>query len=494
MENVTATRDLPEAAHSSAAMKAVTVLAVVAATATAAYSGAMAGSSSKLAIILPITALSGVVLAVLALTRFKVYVMIMLVMRSSIDLAKLSTASGGTPERTAADQVAARGIDPSSLLAVLFIVAAAIWLTAQYRKAGRLPGSPLRRALGVFVAAGVLSIVSAGAPLVSVLETMRILAVVLMFVVLEQMMKDERTMRQLLVAVYLSLLFPLGFTAFGFLVGSPRTEEKGSFLRITGPFLQSNNYGRYLMLMIIFGVAIYPHLDKRYRRPLGVMLALSSAFMLLTYTRTAIVGAVLGLLVIGIVQSKRLLLGVIVFVVCALLVVPQLSSRFTDLTEGLSASDDPAGNSLAWRLDYWSEVLALAKRNPVTGIGLGMTSRETEAEKQPHNDFLRAYVETGLIGLGAYIAMLVALVAMGVRAVRASPRSSFGRGVGAGFLGCTLAFIASSLSANVISNVVTLWYLFAFAAAASAVVWQQSRRAEAAEPLGGAAGRLQARS
>jgi putative inorganic carbon (HCO3(-)) transporter len=492
METVTATRDLPEGARSSAATKALTVLAVAAATATAAYSGAMAGSSSKLAIILPITALIGVVLAALALTRFKVYVMIMLIMRSSIDLAKLSTASGGTPERTAADQVAARGIDPSSLLAVLFIVAATIWLTAQYRKLGRLPGSPLRRALGVFVAAGVFSIVGARAPVVSILEMMRILAVVLMFVVLEQMMKDERTMRQLLLAIYLSLLFPLGFTTFGFLVGNPRTEEKGSFLRITGPFLQSNNYGRYLMLMIIFGVAIYPHLDKRYRRPLGVILTLSSAFLLLTYTRTAIVGAVLGLLVIGILQSKRMLLGVILFVVCALLVVPQLSSRFTSLTENLSASDDPAGNTLAWRLDYWSEVLALAKRNPVTGIGLGMTSRATKAEKQPHNDFLRAYVETGLIGLGAYIAMLVALLVMGIRAVRASPRGSFGRGIGAGFLGCTLAFIASSLSANVISNVVTLWYLFAFAAAASAVVWQRSRRAEAAERLGRATARLDA--
>jgi putative inorganic carbon (hco3(-)) transporter len=109
-----------------------------------------------------------------------------------------------------------------------------------------------------------------------------------------------------------------------------------------------------------------------------------------------------------------------------------------------------------------------------------MTERQTEEEKQPHNDFLRAYVETGLIGLVAYLAMIVALVATGIGAVRASPRHSFERGVGAGFLGCALAFIAVSVAANVISNVVTLWYLFAFAAAASAVVWQQRRRAEAA--------------
>ena len=484
---MTSMRSLPHEERDSAAMKAVTLVAVVVATATAAFSGTMAGSNSKLAVILPMTALVGLAVGVLALTRFKVYVMVMLIMRSSIDLAKLSVGGEGGGGRTAADQVAARGIDPSSVLGLLFIVAAVVWLTAQYRKHGRLPGSPLRRTLVVFAAACVLSIVGAGQPLVSIQETLRILAVILMYVVLEQMMmKDERAMRQLLFAVYLSLLFPLAFTAFGFITGNPSTEEKGEFIRITGPFLQSNSFGRYLMLMIIFGVAIHPHLDKRFRRPLAGALALSSVFLLLTYTRTAIIGAVLGLLVVGLIQSKRLLFGMIAFSVCALLVVPQLSSRFTGLSESSSSSSGPTNNSLIWRLGYWAEVLPLAKSNPVTGIGLAMTARQTEEEKQPHNDFLRAYVETGLIGLGAYVAMLISLVTLARRAVRASPRHSFERGVGAGLLGCAVAFIAGSVSANMISNVVTLWYLFAFAAAASAVVERQRRQAqvEVAGPFG----------
>lgn len=483
MDNVTSMRSLPHQERDSAAMKAVTLVAVVVTTATAAFSGTMAGSNSKLAVILPVTALVGLALAGLALTRFKIYVMVMLIMRSSIDLAKLSVGGEGGGGRTAADQVAARGIDPSSVLGLLFIVAAAVWLTAQYRKNGRLPGSPLRRTLVVFAAACVLSIVGAGQPLFSILETLRILAVILMYVVLEQMMKDERTMRQLLFAVYLSLLFPLAFTAFGFITGNPSTEEKGDFIRITGPFLQSNSFGRYLMVMIIFGVAIHPYLDKRFRRPLAGALALSSVFLLLTYTRTAIIGAVLGLLVVGLLQSKRLLFGMIVFAVCALLVVPQLSSRFTGLSESSSSLSGPTNNSLVWRFGYWAEVLSLVKSNPVTGIGLGMTERQTDEEKQPHNDFLRAYVETGLIGFLAYLAMMVTLAATGIRAVRASPRHSFERAVGVGFLGCALAFIADSVAANVISNVVTLWYLFAFAAAASAVVWQQRQRAEVAGQL-----------
>jgi putative inorganic carbon (hco3(-)) transporter len=296
---------------------------------------------------------------------------------------------------------------------------------------------------------------------------------VAMFAVLEQMMVDRGARKQLLLAAFLSLVFPLAFTAFGFLTGHPRTETKGSFLRITGTFNQSNTFGRYLMLMVIFGFALYPHVSKRLKLPLAALLAGCTGFLLLTYTRTAILGAVIGLVVVGLVQSKRLLLGLVVVAVCSLALVPQLSSRFASVTELSSSGGQPSGNSLVWRLNYWTQVLPLANANPVTGIGLNMTQYNTDAAKQPHNDFIRAYVEMGLIGLGAYLALLIALVGLGRRAVRASPPGTLDRGVAAGFLGCAVAFVAVSASANVTSNVVNLWYLFTFAAAASAVVRQR---------------------
>jgi len=206
----------------------------------------------------------------------------------------------------------------------------------------------------------------------------------------------------------------------------------------------------------------------------------------LTYTRTAIIGAAIGLVVVGLVQSKRLLFGLLVAGLCALLLVPQLSSRLTDVANLSGASAGPStNNSLLWRLNYWTEVLPLANANPVTGIGTNMTQYYTDAAKQPHNDFLRAYVETGLIGFGAYLAMLIALVGLGRRAVRASPPGTLDRGVAAGFLGCAVSFVAVSLMANVSSNVVSLWYLFTFAAAASAVVRHRLAPAPLASPIGG---------
>jgi O-antigen ligase len=454
--------------------KVGTFAAVAIAAALAAQSAFSAGGS-KSAMVLPVAAGAGIAFGVLALTRFQAYVVGMLILRSSLDLAKLSGRTAGTTSVSGSS----RALDPSSALGVLFMLAAALWLAAQYRRAGRLPGSKLRTALVVFFLASLASVVGSSRVSTSALEALRICAVVAMFVVLEQMMFDPKKMRQILFGIFCSLVFPLVYTSIGFLSGHPRSESKGSFTRIVGTFNQSNDFGRYLMLMIIMGVAVYPHLERRWRRPLGAMLALSSVFLFLTYTRSALVAAALGIFVVGIVQSKRIIAALLIAGLAGLLVVPSLSGRFTDLTQYQSKQvamhgDSSSGNSLAWRLSYWTEVLPLANKNPVTGIGLKMTQYSTDKAKQPHNDFIRAYVETGIIGFAAYVFMIFSLIGIGRKAVRAVPEHSLDRGVAAGFLGCAVAFVAVSLVANVISNVVNLWYLFAFAAAAASIVRRRS--------------------
>ena len=471
-----------EADHRPGAVtRALTILAVLVAAAVAALSGLGAGSNSKLALVLPVALAAGVILAVLAMTRFTIYVMALLVLRASIDLAKLSTdqtvsAAGGA-------NAAGRGLDPSSLFAVVFLLASAMWLAAQHYRQGALPGSALRRALLLFIVAAAISIPGASNVGAGGLELLRILAAIMMFIVLDQLIVNHAVLRQVLLAAFLSLAFPLAYTLSGFLTGGPASEVKGAFTRITGPFSTSNVFGRYLMLMIVFGVALYPHLGRMARLALGVALPLSTVFLLLTYTRTALIGTALGVLVVGLLHSKRLLLVLLLLAVCALVFVPQFSSRFTQLAGTQPATADVASrNTLTWRINYWTEVLPLANSSPMTGIGLATTQFTTDEAKQPHNDFIRAYVETGMIGLVAYLLVLFALVRLGLRAILVSPRASLDRGVAVGFLGCAVAFIAASLAANVLSNVVLLWYLFAFAAAASFVVRHHQSMADRASP------------
>jgi putative inorganic carbon (HCO3(-)) transporter len=431
----------------------------------------MAGlsSDSKVGLVLPLAIVAGIGLGVLALTRFVAFVEVLLVARASLDLAKLS---GGV--ESAGTDAGARAQDPASLLGVLFLVAATFWLLAQRHRNG-LPGSPLRRALTVFMAAGILSLLGTPRYGDSVLEVLRILAVVIMFVVLEQLMTDPKRMERLLRVVFISTLFPLALTTLGFLAGAPRTEVKGDFSRILGTFNQSNSFARYLMLILIFGVAVYPYVSRSYKQALMLILALATIYLVLTYTLSAVVATLLGVAVVALYQSKRLLVGLVVCGACLLLLFPQLGARFAELsTQADAATFRPHRSTLEWRLSYWADVFPLAKENPITGIGLGITSATTESEREPHNDLLRAYVETGIIGFVAYVSVLVSLIALGRRAVRVAPPHTLDRGVAVGFMGCAVAFLAVSLVANLMSNVIILWYFFAFAAAASSVVRRRS--------------------
>lgn len=433
--------------------------------------------SEKTLFIVPLAAAVGIALLVLATTRFAVFLMGTLLVRASVDVTRLSGSAAGN---TSVNTSAARALQPSVLLGVLCIVVALVWLAAARRRLGSLPGSRFRSALVAFFFAGLISVLGAAHTSASALEALRLLAAVLMFLVLEQLMIDRQAMHQLLAACVASAAFPVVFSLFGVAIGHPRSETKGHFTRLIGTFGQSNDYGRYLMVIIIFGVAMYPKVSKRLRVWLAALLAGAALCMLLTLTITAVIGTAVGLVIVGLAQSKRVLQGLAIAAVLSLAVAPQLISRVTSAT-GVSASHTNSGavnssssGSLAWRLNYWSQVLPLANSNPVTGIGLAMTQYQTDQAKQPHNDFVRAYVETGLVGFLAYCGMLISLMGLGRRAVAATVRGTFERGVAAGFWGVAVSFALVSAAANVLTNVALVWYVMAFAAAAAAVL----RRAE----------------
>ncbi|HET7389129.1 MAG TPA: O-antigen ligase family protein [Nocardioidaceae bacterium] len=426
-------------------------------------------NADKPLVVVPLALAVGAVAAALAVTRFAVFVMLMIALRASVDVSKLTPSSQSA---TRAQELSSRVLTPSTLVVGLFIVAAALWLLAQARSGNLHRGLALRRAWVLFALTGFLSLLASADRTRTLVGAAQVLAIALMYVVLDELMTDVRTRNRLLTAVYASALGPLLYTIAGFALGNPAAQVKGDFLRLAGTFTQTNDFGRYLMILILFGVAVFRHVKRNWRPAFALMIGTCAVFMLLTYTLTAIFGTALGLLVLGIWHSRRVLVGLVVAGLCAFVVAPQLVARVNSVGPTSASYNSPGyhSSSLLWRFSYWEQVLPLANADPVTGIGLNMTATMTEQNKQPHNDFLRAYVEEGVVGELAFLAVLAAMVALGVRATRASPRGSLDRGVGAGFLACAVAIVASSAADNVFTNVAVQWYLVAFAAAASSVV------------------------
>ena len=425
---------------------------------------------NKLLLIVPISAFAGIGLFALSVVNFENFVFTTIAIRASLDITKTGAGNGGAAGVNAATSSAA-GLDPTGALAILFIVAAFFWMLTRMRADRKSPPMSIHRVcLILFALAGFLSVIDSASVTVSALEALRVTAVVTMLAVLEVMLINREMIKRLIASIYVSSLVPVGYTLFNVLIHHSQFTS-GGFSRFEGTFAQPNPFAIYLTMLIIMGVALLPHLTQKKKIAMSLLLVGCAICLYFTFTRSAWIAAVVGVFAVAIMGRRRVMLGVmLVAVMISLVAVPTILQRFADLGNSTSATGY-ASNSLAWRFDYWNQVLPLANKDPITGIGLNMSSLATSQQKEPHNDFLRAYVETGVVGTIAYLALLVSMVLVARQAMKFTRRRmwSYERSIAVGFASCVIAFMLISLVSNVITQVVVLWYYVAFAAAAYAV-------------------------
>jgi putative inorganic carbon (hco3(-)) transporter len=456
------------------------ILASIAVLALAVESGIEAYlGGNKLLMVVPVAGFFGLGMVALGLVNFENFVFTTIALRSSLDITKpqggnSGTAGVGTPT--------AAGLDPAGALAVLFILVAFFWLLTRMRAGRKSPPMSIHRiCLIAFAGAGFLSIIDSSSLTIPLLEAIRVTAVVVMLAVLEVMLVDRAMIKKLIAAIYVSAIVPVGYTIFN-IVTHHSQFTSGGFARYEGTFSQPNPFAIYLTMLIVMGAALFPHLSQKRKVWMGVLLFFSVVCLYFTYTRSAWIACIIGVFAVAIIGRRRLMLGLLVGgIMVSLVALPSIIGRFADLGSSTSAAGY-ASNSLSWRFDYWGAVLPLAAKDPITGIGLNMSSFETVQQKEPHNDFLRAYVETGIVGTIAYLALLVSMVVVARQALlfTKSKYWTYERSIAVGFAACVIAFVVISLVSNVITEVIVLWYYVAFAAAAYAV----TRYHENAELLG----------
>jgi O-antigen ligase len=258
------------------------------------------------------------------------------------------------------------------------------------------------------------------------------------------------------------------------------TGQGGAFTpsgldRIRGTFLHSNPFAAYLFLMITLMVSIYPHVERRWRLAIVPLTIACGGCLIATYSRGAWVATVVALVVIGLLQDRRILWMLGAAIVVVALAVPSVGVRLSDLSESEKASGAP-GNSLIWRFEYWREVLAL-QDNPVLGIGFKEVEQSLVNEKAPHNDPIRIFVETGIVGFAAYVWLLLTLGLQARSTLRRAP-PGIPRGLAVAFAASFAGLLLLSLTANVITQLVILWYFVTIVALA--MVWSPARVPEAA--------------
>ena len=116
--------------------------------------------------------------------------------------------------------------------------------------------------------------------------------------------------------------------------------------------------------------------------------------------------------------------GVVITVVSVIMVITALSlipgtfqARGQQITQELlhEHADRPASTSTGYRMEFYRNTLTLIQKNPVFGTGTGsfpavyaelVASSGSVASKNPHNEFMLITVQTGVIGLAAFLWLL----------------------------------------------------------------------------------------
>ena len=387
----------------------------------------------------------GVAAAVLAATRFWAMVVVMFVTRAGLDAFKLDDYTQGS-----------NALDPGVVVGLVFVASAAAWLLAQWRSGElRRPSAPAAWFVGLASVATVSALATGAVSSLTV--SLKVWAGALMLVVLEQAYRQRpERVAAVLAAGAVSLIAPavVGFWQ----LSQPR--ELATFLevsRINGTFVHANPYATYLVIVAVMALALLPHLRGWARAGATVALAAASVLTLFTYARGGWIALVLGVLVVGYFQDRRLVAAVVAVSVGVFVFVPSVATRLSDLTDSTEIVNGNA-NSLSWRIGYWERLLPLAKENPLTGIGLDQVMVRSPERLMPHNSYIQALVETGLLGAVALVGLIVSTI-VAVRTVlrRTAPGPTRAVAIGTAAIGA--GWLVQMGSENLLTQAAIFWYL-----------------------------------
>ena len=384
--------------------------------------------------------LGGALVGYLMLNRFEAFLSVMLVIRPLLDLTK------GTQAGT---------LDLTVLTGMGMVAATVWWLWFNRHPVGERQASPLTAALIAFGLVSLLAIPGSELPMTAFAEVSRLLSGVLLFLVCDTMLARGVPIRRLLTSILVAAILPIFVPLIGPAVGIEVYHFKDGIRALRSTFFLSNNFAHFLAPFIVLGVAFIGNLRGPRRVLLLAILALAFTELVLAVTRGAWLAVLTGILVIGLVHNRRLLLVAVFVSALAFAFVPAVNERVTDLVGDPSAPRSQS--SLAWRLDHWSAIVSLSKDTPLLGIGPGMTNVLSQNEKAPHSDYVRSYVETGVLGLLAYISVIVSMLYVGWLAIGRSEEAH--RPAALGVFAFSCGFAVASLAENLITTVSFLWFV-----------------------------------
>jgi putative inorganic carbon (HCO3(-)) transporter len=313
----------------------------------------------------------------------------------------------------------------------------------------------------LFLLACLISIPGSVDPAGGIKEWARLGSGLAIYLMVAEVVHDERHARRFVIAILASSLVPLAVAVWQWLTGGGYfflgfvgTEFAN---RPEGTFGHPAALGSYLVILLTLLITLFYSISSRAVRTLFLgWAAAATAALALTLARTQWLGMVVSGSVLGLLKRWRVAMLAIALAVMLVLAVPLLRERLT------------ATHSVGWRIDLWQAATTLAWPPTLRGLGLATSPWHInqllpKVEAPPHDDYLKVLMETGVLGIMAYGAWLLALVRHAWLAYRHAEQPAIAWRA-AGLLAIVAAGCIMSIADNYLGYTAVQWYLWALAA------------------------------
>jgi O-antigen ligase len=205
----------------------------------------------------------------------------------------------------------------------------------------------------------------------------------------------------------------------------------------------SNQTAAFLAQFAIFFWGFVQFVKAKKYKLVGYGLIAATLFALMyTFSRGGYAALLLGVLVLGVLKDRKLLVIFGVFLLTWQLIVPAAVRERVTMTKDESGQLESSAQE---RVDLWEESWHSIAHSPIVGNGFATFSFAQHAHdlNDTHNWFVLVMVETGIIGLLMFFLLLQQILAVSFRLFRLAKDPLY-RGLGLGL------FLA--MCANIVAN------------------------------------------
>lgn len=281
--------------------------------------------------------------------------------------------------------------------------------------------------------------------------------VLIFFLIINNVQQEQKVKKLLVILISVSSLVGLyaiwqHYSGMDLYRGAS-LEQKGNVFSSLGFFDHHLTFGGYYMLVFLLASVLL--LDKKrwgFFRILDFLSPVILGFSLLfSYARSAWLGAAAGMVAFGFLKGRRFVFYLILGAILLCLLVYVIEPTSWERVKEINLSKDRPEST---RIRLWQTSFNMIKDKPILGIGLGNFDRLFDRYKvegfyditcHPHNDFLNVAVNSGLLGLLAYLWIWMVFLRSTLKSIFRNDKNDFSRSARKAGTVAIIGFLIASL-------------------------------------------------